>query len=361
MASSSPRMGFTAFRSLSRAMLRGFVRDRTALAFSILLPVLFLALFGSIYRNSATPRLSVIEVGNVSLLSHVAGQPGLSGVLTMTHNADKKAAVREVRRGNADAAVQQIGNQLIVHYSAADPTTAGIVQAVFSSIVQEADQARAGPGGSYQLLTKQVESTTLKPIQFLAPGLLGWAIASGVTFGAAITLVNWRHNKLLRRLRLAPVNTGSIVLARVGVSLLVALIQMALFLLIATTPYFGLKLTPGWWMAIPVLICGTLAFMSIGLLVGSFAKTQQSATAIANLIILPMAFLGGAFIPLDFAPAWLVSTSYVMPLRYLVTGMQDVMARGEGPAAALPALGILAALTVVLTTIAVRVFRWDEV
>jgi ABC-2 type transport system permease protein len=110
-----------------------------------------------------------------------------------------------------------------------------------------------------------------------------------------------------------------------------------------------------------VLIFGTLAFMSIGLLVGSFAKTQQAATAIANLIILPMAFLGGAFIPLDFAPAWLRHVSYVMPLRYLVTGMQDVMARGEGAGAALLPIGILAALTVVLTTIAVRVFRWDEV
>jgi ABC-2 type transport system permease protein len=361
MASSSPRTSFTGFRSLSRAMMRGFVRDRTALAFSILLPVLFLALFGSLYKNNTTPKLSVIEIGNVSLLSHIASQPGLSRVLTVTHDADKMAAVREVRRGTVDAAVQQIGNQLVVHYSVADPTTAAVVQTIFSSIVQQADQARAGPAGSYQLLTKQVESTTLKPIQFIAPGLLGWAIASGATFGAAITLVNWRHNKLLRRLRLAPVNTGSIVLARVGVSLTVALIQMALFLLIATTPYFGLKLTPGWWAAIPVLICGTLAFMSIGLLVGSFAKTQQSATAIANLIILPMAFLGGAFIPLDFAPSWLVSASYVMPLRYLVTGMQDVMARGEGPVSALPAIGILAALTVVLTTIAVRVFRWDEV
>jgi ABC-2 type transport system permease protein len=354
-------MGFTAFRSLSRAMLRGFVRDRTALAFSILLPVLFLALFGSLYRSSATPKLSVVEIGNVSLLSHTAAQPGLSGVLTVTHSGDKKAAVREVRRGTADAAVQQIGRQLIVHYSIADPTTAGIVQTVFSSIVQQADQARAGPAGSYQLLTHQVESTTLKPIQFLAPGLLAWAVASGATFGAAITLVNWRHNKLLRRLRLAPVSTGSVVLARVGVSLLVALIQLALFLLIATTPYFGLKLTAAWWMAIPVLICGTLAFMSIGLLVGSFAKTQQAATAIANLIILPMAFLGGAFIPLDFAPAWLQDTSYVMPLRYLVTGMQDVMARGEGPAAALPAIGILAALTAAVTLVAVRVFRWDEI
>jgi len=349
-----------ALRSLSRALLRGYFRDRTALAFSILLPVLFLVLFGALYRGSGAPKLTVIEIGNVSLVSHAASQPGLSGVLTVKHYVDKKAAVREVRRGDADAAVEQMGRQLIVHYSIANPTTAGIVQAVFSSIVQQADQVQAGPAG-YRLVTKQVESTALKPIQFLAPGLLGWAVASGAAFGAAITLVNWREHKLLRRLRLAPVNTGSVVLARVGVALLVALIQTALFLIIATTPFFGLKLTSGWWAAIPVVLCGTLAFMSIGLLVGSFAKTQQAATAITNLIILPMAFLGGAFIPLDFAPSWLVSTSYVMPLRYLVTGTQDVMARGEGPAAALPAIGILLALTLVLTLISVRVFRWDEI
>jgi len=101
--------------------------------------------------------------------------------------------------------------------------------------------------------------------------------------------------------------------------------------------------------------------MSIGLLVGAIAKTQQAATSIANLIILPMAFLGGAFIPLDFAPDWVRQASYAMPLRYLVTGMQDVMARGEGPAAALPAIGILLAFTLVVSLIAVRMFRWDDV
>jgi ABC-2 type transport system permease protein len=114
-------------------------------------------------------------------------------------------------------------------------------------------------------------------------------------------------------------------------------------------------------MAIPVVIVGTLAFMAIGLVAGAIAKTQQAATAIANLVILPMAFLGGAFIPLDYAPAWIRQISYVMPLRYLVTGMQNVMARGEGPVSALPAIGVLLALTAVLTLIAVRSFRWDNI
>ena len=43
---------FRALRSLTRALLRGYFRDRTALAFSILLPVLFLVLFGPLPRSS---------------------------------------------------------------------------------------------------------------------------------------------------------------------------------------------------------------------------------------------------------------------------------------------------------------------
>jgi ABC-2 type transport system permease protein len=362
----APNRGATslgALRSLSRAMFSGFVRDRTALVFTILIPVLFLVLFGSIYKNVSAPKVTVLEVGQVSLLDEAsaAGHGQLARVLTVAHAASLSAALSLVRKGSYDAAVQQQGRTLVVHYSIADQTTAGVVQTVFTSIVEQADQAAARQSGGFGLKTQQVQDKSLKPIQYLAPGLLGWAIASGGAFGAAITLVSWRKDKLLRRLRLAPVSTASVVLARVAVSMVVALIQLAVFLGIATTPYFGLKLAASWWMAIPVVLCGTLAFMAIGLLVGSFARTQQAATSIANLIILPMAFLGGAFIPLVYAPAWIRDVSYAMPLRYLVTGMQNVMARGEGPASALPAIGILLGLAVVLTLISIRVFRWDDV
>jgi ABC-2 type transport system permease protein len=351
-----------AFRSLSRAMLRGFVRDRAALVFSILIPVLFLMLFGSLYKNTNAPKMSVIEVGHATLLDEArAHDRQIDQIVQVTRTTSLATALDAVRKGTYDAAVQESGRTLDVRYSIADQTTAAFVQSFFTSLVQQADVQVAGSNTAFQLSTSQVENKSLKPIQYLAPGLLGWAIASGGAFGAAITLVGWRENKLLRRLRLAPVGTGTVVLARVGISLMVALIQLAVFIGIATLPYFGLKLSAYWWMAVPIVACGTLAFMSIGLLVGSFAKTQQAATAVANVIILPMAFLGGAFIPLNYAPAWINSVSYAMPLRYLVTGMQNVMARGEGPLTALPAIGILLGIAVVLTAISVRVFRWDAV
>jgi ABC-2 type transport system permease protein len=294
------RANWQGFRSLSRAMFFGFVRDRAPLFFTILFPVLFLLLFGSIYKSSSTPKVTVVEIGKVSVLdqARAASHGQLNKVLDVTRRASLATALNDVRQGNVDAAVQQQG---------------------------------------------------------------GWAIASSGAFAAAITLVGWRKNKLLRRLRLAPVSTTSIVTARIAVSVAVAVVETFVFIAIATTPYFGLKLTAYWWMAIPVVICGTLAFLSIGLLVGALAKSQEAATALVNLIILPMAFLGGAFIPLAFAPQWIVNVSYVMPLRYLVIGMQNVMARGDGPASALPAMGLLLAFAAVLTLIAVRVFRWDEI
>jgi ABC-2 type transport system permease protein len=47
-------------------------------------------------------------------------------------------------------------------------------------------------------------------------------------------------------------------------------------------------------MAVPLVVVGTLAFLPLGLIVGAVSKTAEAASAIANLITLPMAFLSGA-------------------------------------------------------------------
>ena len=54
--------------------------------------------------------------------------------------------------------------------------------------------------------------------------------------------------------------------------------------------------------SVPLLVVGTLCFMSIGLLAGAVAKTTEGAVNMANFIVLPMAFLSGSFFPLDGAP-----------------------------------------------------------
>jgi ABC-type multidrug transport system permease subunit len=350
------------YKSLSRAMALGFTRDRGALFFTILFPLMFLVIFGGIFAGETTSKVKVIQVGPAAVLEGaVAGGGGeLARVLEVTRSGDRAGALAEVSKGDADAVVEQRGGELVVHYSAADQVKSGTVRGLMNSIVQTANISASGRPAQFKLTATQVEDDSLKPIQFLTPGLLGWALASAGVFGAAQTLVNWRSKGILRRLRLSPAPIPAVFGARVTVSVGIALVQLAMFLLVARLPLFDLQLQGAWWMCVPVVLAGVLAFLAIGTVIGAWARTQEAAQTVGQLVVLPMAFLGGSFFPLDAAPAWMQTISRVFPLRYLNEAMMDVMARGQGPLSVLPEIGVLLAIAVAGTLAALRLFRWDD-
>lgn len=350
-------------RSLSRAMLLGFVRDRAAMFFTIFFPLMFLVLFGGLLKDSGISKADVVQVGAVPVLDSLPAdaRAEIGKVLSIERRDDVASALKSVREGDVAAAVEQQGDTVVVHYSAADQVRAATVQGIFNSLVDGANLAQTGQPPKFALQAQQVEDDSLETIQFVTPGLLGWAVATGATFGAALTLVTWREKKLLRRLRLAPVSPAAVVAARVGISVVIAFAQTAIFIGVASLPYFGLRLTAYWWMVIPLITAGTLAFLSIGLLAGSWAKTQESASAVVNIIVLPMAFLSGSFFPLDNAPGWLRAVSEIFPLKHLNNAMLDVMVRGRTPEVVLPEIGILLGFAVVLTAVSAKLFKWDSV
>lgn len=345
---------------LSVAMMRGFVRDRMALFFSLLFPLMFLFLFGGIFAETGQSRATLVQIGEVQLLERMPAQARerFDQAFEVEPAQSRGTALQRVREDDADAAIEQRGDQVVLHYSQADPVEAATVQGTMASFVQSANLALTGQPPRLRLDSRQVEDESLEAIQYFTPGLLGWAVAMSATFGAALTLVQWRTTKLLRRLRLAPVSTGSLVAARIVVSIAVAFVQVVVFVVLAVL-VFGLRLSGWWWMSLPLVVAGTLSFMAIGLLAGAVSKTSEGASGLANLVVLPMAFLSGSFIPLDVAPAWLQAVSRAMPLRYLNDGMLDVMVRGQGPAAVLAPIGVLLAFALVLGLLATRFFRWE--
>ncbi len=351
----------SAFRSMSRAMTRGYLRDRMAVFFTILFPLMFLVVFGGLFKDQGLAKAKVVQIGAVQVLDAPEVRAGLDSILKITRNDDTAAAIDSVRKGDYAAAIEEHDGKVVVHFSGADQVRAGTVLRVMESLIQRANLEASHTKPVFSLDAESVEDQSLQTIQYVTPGLLGWAIATGATFGAALTLVTWRQKKILRRLRLAPVSTWSVIGARVGVSVGIALVQTAIFLAVAIIPYFGLKLAAYWWMCVPVVIAGTLAFLSVGLLAGAFAKTPEAASGIAQLVVLPMAFLSGSFFPIDNAPTWLQHVAQLLPMRYINTAMQDVMVRGAGPASVLPEIGILLAFAVVVSAIASRLFRWDDV
>jgi ABC-2 type transport system permease protein len=350
------------FVSLSVAILKGFLRDRAAVFFAIVFPLMFLVLFGGIFNESDQPKVDLIEVGQVPLLDHLPTQAAqaFDEAFDVTHSNDLDAAIAKVRKGDADVAVEARGDELVAHYTRTDQVKAAVTQGTLQAFVDGANIAQTGKPPTYSLTTQSVEDESLKIVQYITPGLLGWAVAMSASFGAAATLNGWRTSKLLRRLQLAPVSTGTVVGARVAVTVAIALGQLAIFLLLGTS-LFGLKLTGAWPASVPLLVVGTLCFMAVGLLSGAVAKSTEGAVNMANFIVLPMSFLSGSFFPLDGAPSWLQAVAHVLPLWWLNDGMTDVMVRGESWTAALVPMAVLAGFALAVSGLAAKVFRWETV
>lgn len=361
-AAGAERTRGRAFASLSRAMALGMLRDRTAVFFILVFPLMFLVLFGALFKDNATPRAEIVQLGRVEALDSLPREvrAGLEDFLTIRTSDDRGQALEEVRAGDVDAVLWQEGDRVRLRYSAADPTRAGSVRAIVDSLVQQANIAATGRPPAYELTASRVEDESLKAIQFLTPGMLGWAVAMSAVVGSALTLVNWRRKRILRRLWLAPVGPGAVIAARVGVNIALALVQTLVFVGVAALPFYGLELTGYWWLSLPLVVCGTLAFMSVGLVVGARAGTEEAANGVTQVIVLPMAFLSGSFFPLDGAPAWLRALADLLPLKHLTEAMQDVLSRGQGWGAALPVMGGLLLFAAVMTAIAARLFRWDD-
>lgn len=354
----------TSLVTLSGALMRGYLRDRAALFFTIVFPLIFLFLLGGLLGGAKNPRSNVVLVGPVAVYDQLPahGKAKIDQVLAVTRSHNLDAALADVRNGTDAAAVAQRGGGVVIYDSGASASAAGVVRSVFQTLVDSSNLAEAGPAGRVHrvgLSTSQVDDKSLKEIQYLTPGILGWAIATGATFAAASTLIVWRQRKLMRRLTLSPVSVQSVIGARILVSLGIALAQTVLFVVVAVLA-FHLRLSGAWWMAIPLVLAGTLAFLSIGLLAGAVTKSVEAASALANLIVIPMAFLSGAFIPINDVPSWVQSISQVLPLRHLNDAVLDVLARGDGPVTVLPQLGLLLGFALVIALIAIRLFRWDD-
>src|SRR6185437_9972207 len=111
--------------SLASAMFRGFRRDRAALFFTLLFPLVFLIIFGGLFGNQGASPQKVLEIGSVPLIDQLpaADRAQLDKVLEITKTDDRAGALDKVRNGDDAGAIEQSGNTVVLHLSAAKCST----------------------------------------------------------------------------------------------------------------------------------------------------------------------------------------------------------------------------------------------
>ena len=195
--------------------------------------------------------------------------------------------------------------------------------------------------------------------QFYAPGLAAFTAANAALANVGITLAFQRQFGLLKRIRGTPLPPsaflGGSLVSAVWIALLGTLIMMLVGVLFFGVGIAAAKIPA----AIVAFVVGTAAFAGLGLALAALAPSGNTAPAVANAVILPMAFVSDIFVPAQDPPAWLRILGDVLPLKHFGRAFSAAF----HPAVPAPAwqgtdLAILAAWGVAGALLAWRFFDW---
>ncbi|MGH2379642.1 MAG: ABC transporter permease [Candidatus Limnocylindria bacterium] len=168
-------------------------------------------------------------------------------------------------------------------------------------------------------------------VQFMYPGIIAQAVLTTSLF-SGVSIVTDREVGFLREILVAPISRAGIVLGKAAGAATIALIQVAVLLVIAPLVNVPLALDTV-LLLVPTVAVLSLVLSGVGILIGSFARSQQGFQLLMQMLVFPMVFLAGVFFPVDSVPLWMEVLSKANPVTYGVDAIRQIFL-GSGPAGA---------------------------
>lgn len=197
---------------------------------------------------------------------------------------------------------------------------------------------------------------------WLIPGIAAMAIMQTGLFTVVFTLVRFKSQGVLRRLKATPIGASHFLAGQLTTKAIIVVLQTYVLVIVGA---IVLSVSVGngrvgvWFDLTILALLGGALFIAMGLAVSGWAKNEETAAPVANIISMPMMFLSGVFFPLSVMPDWLTRWSQYLPLTYLADGMRAITVEG----ASITTLGTellgLGIWIIIVFVIATRMFRWE--
>jgi ABC-2 type transport system permease protein len=211
-------------------------------------------------------------------------------------------------------------------------------------------------GGS----TVNTGSGTWRLSQFYTGGLAAFTAVSATFTNLANTVPVRRDEGVLKRWRGSPLPAWSFLGGMIGSAIVLAAAGVVVMMTLGAVAYdlqIDLDKLPA---AIVTFLVGVLSFAAMGMAVAGLCPSASAASAVANAIILPMAFISDIFIAIEDPPPWLDTLGDILPLKPFAQSFQDAF----NPSVPAPAfqwgkLALVAAWGVAGLLVALRWFKWE--
>jgi len=346
------------------ASLKMFFRQREAVVWTTLMPVLMITLFSFVKFDG---------IGKLSLgIVNEAGENGaklvdaLTNVKTLKIKAGgKETELVELEKGERDMVLVvpsdfRMGpyGEITVYFNDARPQEAQLGQLVLQRVFDEITFEQTPLSNRLVLSAVPVKSRNLTYMDFLLPGILSMSIMQMGIFGVAFGFVQLKKRGILRRLWVTPIKPSDFILGQVGMRLVVVMAQICIIIGVGIM-FFELHFIGSLIELFIVGMLGAVVFLGIGLALAGIAKTEDQVAPAANIIALPMMLLSGVFFSRNNFPGVIHTITDYSPLTYLADSMRSIAIDGATLTQVAPQLLGLGVWCVISCFVAVKMFRWE--
>lgn len=359
---------------LASALTRRFFRDKTALFFTFLFPLLFLFVFGSIFKGDDGAAFDVALINHSQTKfsqDFVSGLQKDTGGLKINQDIiTVDDAKQRMGRGEIDSIIElptDFGQpndkgvpsgKMAVYYEESSPQTGQTLASVMQGALNKLNTALTGSQPPLSVEQKATKTTSLTQFDYTFSGLIGFSILSMAIFGMANGFPVDKKAGFLRRLRATPLRASQLILATALEYLLIAAISMALMLVVGVM-MFEVQMRGDYLNFAIFALLSVITMFGFGLAIGGWAKNENQSAPLSNLVAFPMMFLSGTFFPRFLMPEWLQSLTAYIPLTPIVDGLRLILTEGKTIVDLGPQLAIMGIWTVAIYFIAIKVFRWE--
>lgn|GEM_PF-5127 len=343
-------------RALIRKEFRSLFRDPISLGILLFLPLFLLVMFGyAISLDVTQVRTAVLDQDRSTasrmflsrmfsgdtfkLVSHLEVDPGPDSFERLMQE-ERIALGVVIPRGFERESLRGESPEVQFLIDAANSNTGAAILGYVESFVRAynaqtgSKQALTGSGGRFgggvEIRPKILYNPELRSSLFLIPGLISMLLIVTAVISTSLSIVREKELGTLEQLMTTPLSAPEYILGKIFPPFFLS-IGETILVLVASYIFFDVRIQGSWFDLGVLILFFLFACLGLGLFVSSLADSQQVAFMVAIILtFLPSYILSGFVFPLRNMPWIIQRISYLVPSRYFLSGLRQVMIRGLG-------------------------------
>ncbi|HDS07310.1 MAG TPA: ABC transporter permease [Bacteroides sp.] len=348
-------------------------RDVRTLVILFALPVVMIVLFGYVVTNELKDvRIGIWDRSGDQITRDAINKILSSGYFVLAGTLDHEEQIGSLfRSGNAKVVVifehgfekklmreNRAAVRLVTDASDANSAQLALnyLQGVLAGFFRSLNPD-AGLPWEVEIRTRMFYNEEMKGVYMFVPGLMALIMMLISALMTSVTITREKEFGTMELLLASPLKPWEIILGKVTPYVLLSLVNAGSIILLGTL-VFNVPVSG----SLPLLILECLLYitlaLSLGVLISTVAKTQQMAMVFSMLgLLLPTILLSGFIFPVDNMPGILRGLSTIMPARWFIVVVKNVMLKGTGFAFIWKESLILLGMTIFFIMAALRRFN----